>query len=78
MIRTHAKTPAKYDPADQKVRAKEAAYMLGIGMTTFYDWLKQGRIPAGIRLNPRVIIWKKSTIQTFLDQMEQEQAAQAK
>jgi predicted DNA-binding transcriptional regulator AlpA len=74
----HAKPPARYELEDRKVRAREAAYMLGIGLTTFYDWLKQGRIQPGIRLNPRVIIWKKSTIQDFLDRMEQEQAAQEK
>ena len=48
------------------IRAKEAATLLGIGVSTFWLWVKQGRLPKGTRLSSRCTIWLYTDIENFL------------
>lgn len=50
------------------LRAKDAARLLSIGKSTFWLWVKQGKIPSGIRLGNRVTVWKAESILAFMDQ----------
>lgn len=54
--------------SDQPVylRTKQILKLLGIGRTAWHNWVKQGKAPAGIRLSPRVFVWKKEDIEAFL------------
>ena len=44
------------------IRAKEAAAYLGIGLSTFWLWVKQGKILPPIRHSPRVSVWQAAYI----------------
>jgi len=52
---------------DPIIRPREAMRMLGIKNTTLYEWVKQGLLPAPIKLGPRATGWRKSTLDAFLD-----------
>jgi len=41
---------------------KEAQTLLRISRTTFYDWLKKGIIPPGLRLGPRSRRWTETEL----------------
>lgn len=50
------------------LRAKNAAAFLGIGESTFWRRVQQGRLPKGTRLSARVTVWKAKDIEYFLNQ----------
>ncbi len=49
------------------VRAKEAAKILSIGVSTFWNWVSQGKLPRGRRLSSRCTVWLEKDIMSFLD-----------
>lgn len=52
---------------DPLIPRTEARLMLGgIARGTMTRWEKEGRLPAPIRLSPRVIGWRRSTIEAVL------------
>ena len=48
------------------MRAAEAAVFLGIGISTFWRWVSQGRLPKGKRLSSRCTVWMRADIERFL------------
>lgn len=54
------------------IRAKSAAAFLGIGESTFWRWVKEGRIPKGTRLSARATVWKREDLEQFLNQAAEE------
>lgn len=52
-------------PSNKSLRAKEAAAFLGIGKSTFWRWVQEGRIPEGIKLSPRATVWTVETLEHF-------------
>lgn len=58
------------------VRARDAALFLGIGESTFWRWVKEGRIVRGTRLSARATVWKLADLERFLEQhFHEEQGA---
>ena len=39
------------------LRAKAFAEALGIGTSTFWRWIREGRLPQGTRLSARCTVW---------------------
>jgi predicted DNA-binding transcriptional regulator AlpA len=50
------------------MRAKAAAAFLGIGLSTFWRWAAEGKIPRGLRLSARCTVWKREELEKVLDQ----------
>jgi len=50
------------------LRAKEAAGFLGIGLSTFWRWVKEGRLPQGIHLSARATVWRLTALEAFIEQ----------
>lgn len=48
-------------------RAKSAAAFLGIGQSTFWRWVAEGKLPKGKRLSPRVTVWMQADLEKFLE-----------
>lgn len=44
--------------------------LLPISRSTLYSWVADGKLPAPIKLSPRVSVWRKSDILAFVDKME--------
>lgn len=49
------------------IRAKEAAKILSIGVSTFWNWVSKGKLPKGRRLSSRCTVWMEKDIFYFLD-----------
>ena len=50
------------------LRAKDASAFLALGVSTFWRWVKEGRLPKGIRLSARATVWKREDLEHFLNQ----------
>ena len=42
--------------------------LIGVGQTTIYEWVKQGRFPAPIRLSAGVSVWRVEDVRTWMQQ----------
>ena len=52
-------TPSTFLPADDAfVRARECAAFLGIGLSTWWAWVKNGRVDRPIKLGPKTSVWQ--------------------
>lgn len=49
------------------MRAKAVATYLGIGVSTVWRWAKEGKLPGGRKLSPRVTVWFQEEIDEFLE-----------
>ena len=61
-------TPFPADP-DQFVRAKECAQFLGIGLSSFWKLVTDGRLERPLKLGPRTSVWKAGKIRQFQQQL---------
>ncbi len=52
---------------DRLVSVKEVAKALGIGVSTVWLWVQQGRLPEPIKLGDRCTRWKMSAIQSVIE-----------
>ena len=50
------------------LRAKDAAAFLALGESTFWRWVKDERLPKGIRLSARCTVWRLEDLENFLHQ----------
>ena len=56
-------------PTTGFLRAKHIHPLLGIGLSTWWLWVKEGRAPKGIRLGPRTTVWRAEDIRALLDEL---------
>lgn len=54
-------------PTPQVLRTKEAASFIGVGVSTFWRWVKEGKVPQGILLSRRCRVWPVQDLIDFLD-----------
>jgi predicted DNA-binding transcriptional regulator AlpA len=54
-------------PGQGVMRVKGAAALFGISQATFWRWVKQGKIPRGIRLSARCTVWRRETLEQSLE-----------
>lgn len=52
----------------ESFRVKDLAKRLGIGESTIWRWVSEGRFPEPIRLGRRITVWKREDIEEFLGQ----------
>lgn len=50
------------------MRAKGVAAFFNIGLSTVWKWHAEGKLPPGIRISPRCTVWRRSDLETFLEQ----------
>lgn len=55
-------------PILKAMRVKEGAAFLGIAESTFWRWVKEGRLPKGRRLSARATVWIVEDLEHFLEQ----------
>lgn len=48
------------------MRITEVAANLGIAKSTAWLWVKNGKLPSGHKLGPRVTVWKESEILAYM------------
>jgi prophage regulatory protein len=50
------------------IRIKEVQYRTGLGRSTIYRWMAQGRFPRPFQLGIRSVAWPEESIQHWIDQ----------
>lgn len=54
-------------PQAKVLRAKEASQYVGIGVSTFWRWVQEGKIPQGRKISPRCTLWKVEDLDAYLE-----------
>ena len=52
---------------ERHYRARECAAIAGIGLSTWWSWVKQGRVSRGISLSPAIRVWPESELAKLFD-----------
>lgn len=55
-------TPTLPTASAKFMRAKHAANWLNVSKSTFHNWVRDGRVPAGIKLSPGVTVWDRNQV----------------
>jgi prophage regulatory protein len=56
------------DPqTEMLLTVEDLADLLSLSRRTVWRWLNDGRLPVPLRLSPRVVRWRASDVQQFLD-----------
>lgn len=61
-------------PILKAMRVKECAAYLGIAESTFWKWVKEGRLPKGRKLSARATVWLREDLEEFLEQAAEQVA----
>lgn len=62
-------SPANEPVNDTLLTIRDVAEILDLGQRTVWRLEAEGRLPKAIRLNRRVVRWKASAIQSYIDQL---------
>lgn len=54
------------------IRLNELATYLSISKVTVWRWRKEGRLPKAYAISPRIVGWKRETIEAWLDEQTTE------
>lgn len=68
----------EYIPNDPLLSARESAYELRLGLSTFWRDLKLGRLPEPYYITPRCPRWRRSELQAAVDKCARQQPLKAK
>lgn len=55
---------------DPIIRPRQARRLLGIGNTTLYKLVKDGALPAPMKISPRASGWRKSVLDAYIAKRE--------
>ena len=64
---TTANSPAKQLPTTGMGRAKQILPYLPFSKTTLFEWSKDGRFPAPIKLSPTMTAWNYADVHQWLN-----------
>ena len=53
--------------AEKMLRRQEVEARVGIARSTIYQWVSEGRFPAPLKLGPRLIAWRESDLDRWLE-----------
>ena len=56
---------------DRILRPREAALKLGVTQKTVHKWSRLGHMPAKIKIGPKAVGWRESTLEAFINQRAQ-------
>lgn len=62
-------------PAHGYVRLETVLTVVPVGKSTWWKGIKDGRFPAGVKLGPRLTVWKVEDIRKLLERTAQGGAA---
>lgn len=64
---TNAKNPVMQLPTTGMGRAKDILPFLPFSKTTLFEWSKDGRFPAPVKLSPTMTAWSYADVHEWLD-----------
>ena len=60
--------------AERILRRPDVEARTGLSRSTIYDWMKRGEFPKPVALGSRMVGWRESDIQAWLEAREQKAA----
>ena len=51
------------------IRTPQMLLLLGVGKTTLWEGIKDGRFPKPTKLGPRINVWRAAEVYAFLDSL---------
>ena len=60
--------------AESLLRRPEVEARTGLSRSTIYDWMKRGEFPLPVKLGARIVAWRASDIDAWLDARESKEA----
>ncbi|HHJ13259.1 MAG TPA: AlpA family phage regulatory protein [Gammaproteobacteria bacterium] len=51
------------------LRVKQVAALLGIGVSTVWAWVKEGKLPAPVKLSERVTVWDRAELESWVREL---------
>ncbi len=57
------------------LRVKQASEYLAISETTFWRWVKEGRLPKGKHIGARITVWEVKELDNFLSKFDETEQA---
>jgi len=57
-------------PLEGFLRAKDIQKLFGIGKSTFYKWIAEGRLSAGFKLGERMKAWNRAEVERLMKAFE--------
>lgn len=61
--------------ADKLLRRPEVESVTGLGRSTLYDWMSRGEFPQPVKLGTRLVAWRQSDIEQWLESRETRNSA---
>lgn len=57
--------------AEKLLRRPEVETRTGLSRSTLYDWMKRGEFPQPVKLGTRLVAWRESDIDEWLESRQQ-------
>jgi prophage regulatory protein len=61
--------PGELDRPTQLIRIREVQYRTGLGRSTIYRWMAQGKFPKPQRLGNHCVAWRETVIEDWMHQI---------
>lgn len=55
------------------LRRREVEARTGLARSTIYDWMKRGEFPKPVKLGARLVAWRESDIDAWLENCKQQE-----
>lgn len=52
---------------DRMLRRTEVQALTGLSQSTIYRLMREGKFPVGVKVGPKAVRWRESTINEFLN-----------
>jgi len=52
---------------EKLLRLPKVSEMTGLGKSTIWRWIKNGKFPKQVKLSNTISVWKLSEVQTWID-----------
>lgn len=56
--------------AERILRRPEVESRTGLSRSTIYDWMKRGEFPQPVKLGARLVAWRESDVNAWLEARE--------
>ena len=56
--------------AEKLLRRPEVESITGLSRSTLYDWMKRGEFPQPVKLGTRLVAWRASDVNAWLESRE--------
>lgn len=66
MAETERPSPSEPRRISRLIRVKEVQHRVGLGRSTIYRWMAEGRFPKPVHLGGYVVAWAEDDIQAWM------------